>query len=169
MTARQQHLESLRQDARLEIKSRIEQRDKYSIQLTIALAALVAVAFSRTGFRRVLLAAPLVSIYFTVLILYSYRVHSILAKYLRQALEPELAKELDVDLSLEWENFYANNAVPGIRRSFFVSALWTVTLLSLGVLWATEWGDVTFRSVLLVVTFVYVTASLVVTTRGAQR
>jgi hypothetical protein len=51
------HLEKLRDDARDEIKRRIEQRDKCSIQLTIALGAIVAVAFSK-NLDKALLAAP---------------------------------------------------------------------------------------------------------------
>jgi hypothetical protein len=51
------HLEALREDARDEIKRRIEQRDKYSIQLTIALAAIVAVSFSYPHFGKVLIVA----------------------------------------------------------------------------------------------------------------
>jgi hypothetical protein len=66
------HLEALRSDVRDEIKRRIEQRDRYSIQLTLAMGAIVAFAFSKDGFRMALVAAPLVSIYFTVLVLYSH-------------------------------------------------------------------------------------------------
>jgi hypothetical protein len=162
---RQDHLERIREDVRHEIKSRIEQRDKYSIQLTIALAAIIAVAFSQAGFRRVLLAAPLVSIYFTVLILYSYRVHGILAQYLREVLEPRLAEEFGVDLGLEWENFYARNAVPGIRRTFFITSLWVITVLSLAILFAAEWrgADMTFRAVLLAASLIYLVASGLIT------
>jgi len=88
------HLEKLRDDVRDEIKKRIEQRDKYSIQLTIALGAIVAFTFrsGSSGSSQALIAAPLVSIYFTVLILYSYRIHKILARYLREEIEPRLAE-----------------------------------------------------------------------------
>lgn len=44
------HLEVIRQDIRDEIKKRIEQRDRYSIQLISALGALVTVAFSSVVF-----------------------------------------------------------------------------------------------------------------------
>jgi hypothetical protein len=63
------HLEALRTDVRDEIKKRIEQRDKYSIQMTIALGAIVGVAFSKPELQKVLTAAPLISVYFTALIL----------------------------------------------------------------------------------------------------
>jgi len=131
------HLEAIRIDIRDEIKRRIEQRDKYSIQLTIALAALVAISLS-TGFGKALLAAPLVSIYFTVLILYSYRVHSILARYLCEEIEPELSLRCETPSEKEWETWYQKQEVPGIRRSFFLRALWVVTSISLFYLWVAE-------------------------------
>ena len=132
------HFETLRQDARDEIKKRIEQRDKYSVQLSIALTALVAVSFSTPDLRTVLIAAPLVSIYFTVLILYSYRVHHVLSKYLRDEIEPELARLCGIRANQEWENYYKTQRVPGIRRKFFLCALWVVTVLSLVYLWLTQ-------------------------------
>jgi len=58
------HLELLRQDARDEIKRRIEQRDKYSIQLTIAIGAILAFSIRPNGSSLTLIAIPIVSIYF---------------------------------------------------------------------------------------------------------
>ena len=128
------HLETLRADARDEIKRRIEQRDKFSIQLTVSLGAIVAVSFSRRELGGVIIAAPLVSIYFTVLILYSYRIHGVLASYLRHGLEPAIATTAGTDPMLEWEQFYSHNAVPGIRKSFFITSLWVVTVSSIAYL-----------------------------------
>lgn len=156
------HFEALRQDARDEIKRRIEQRDRYSIQLSIALAALLAVSFSTPGLRAVLIAAPLVSIYFTVLILYSYRVHHVLAKYLREQIEPELARVYGTPVDKEWENYYTKHAVPGIRRQFFLAALWVVSVLSLIYLWFAEL-DKLGSTVLGVATGVYGLADIMIT------
>lgn len=125
------HLEKIRDDIRDEIKRRIDQRDKYSIQLTVVLSAIVGVSFSKPGFEKILLAAPLASIYFTVLILYSYRIHAVLAGYLREKIEPALAALAGTDPSIEWERYYLDHAVPGIRRGFFLTALWVVTIVSL--------------------------------------
>lgn len=130
------HLEALRQEVRDEIKLRIEQRDKYSIQLTVALSALLALSVTNTtnqvtvfGFTyRILLAAPLVSIYFTTLILYSYRIHKLMAKYLREEIEPELSQLCGTVIKKEWEHYYQNHAVPGIRKSFFLGTLWLVCI-----------------------------------------
>lgn len=150
------HLEMIRQDVRDEVKRRIEQRDKYSIQMTIALGALVAISFSTTGLRMILVAVPLVSIYFTVLILYSYKIHRLLAQYLREEVEPELARLCGTAGDKEWETYYLEHAVPGIRRWFFQGTLWAVVALSLLYLWSeknvvNELG----KTALIVVTIVY--------------
>lgn len=158
------HFETLRQDARDEIKRRIEQRDKYSIQLSIALAAIVAVTFSTAGLRAVLIAAPLVSIYFTLLVLYSYRIHHFLAKYLREEIEPELAGLCRISVNKEWENYYKDTAglMPGIRRQFFLYALWVVSASSLIYLWLTGFNQLG-AAVLGVATTVYVAADVWIT------
>ncbi len=135
------HLESLRSDAREEIVKRIEQRDKYSVQLTIALTAIVGIAFSRPELTMVLIAAPLSAVYFTVLILYSYRIHGIRAMYIKTQIEPQLADLTGLTAETEWEIFYASRLVPGIRRRFFILALWIVlfvTLAYLAYFWAFE-------------------------------
>ncbi len=126
--ARLDHVRAVKLDIRDEIKRRIEQRDKYSIQMTVVLTAVIGVAFSKPGFQNALLAAPLASIYFTVLILYSYRVHGVLARYLREVVDPILAKAAGAAPELEWESYYRSHAAPGIRRRFFLTALWVVTI-----------------------------------------
>jgi hypothetical protein len=156
------HFETSRQDVRDEIKRRIEQRDKYSIQLSLALAALLAVSFSTTGLRAVLIAAPLVSIYFTVLILYSYRVHHVLAKYLREEIEPELARLCGTPVNKEWENYYQTQEIPGIRRQFFLAALWVICTLSLLYLWLAERNQLGWP-LLLAASLVYVGADAWIT------
>ena len=157
------HLEVLREDARDEIKRRIEQRDKYSIQLTIALGAIIAISFSDPTFGKVLVVAPLVSICFTVLILYSYRIHNVLAKYLREKIEPKLAELCKTSPDLEWEVFYSTQQTPGIRHNFFLTSLWIVCITSLLYLWVTERGEADFRMVLWVVTILYTSAAIAIT------
>jgi hypothetical protein len=150
------HLEKIKGDLREEIKKRIEQRDKYSIQLTVVLAALVAITFSERGFQKALLAVPLASIYFTVLILYSYRVHRLMTKYLREVIEPRLAEGAGSDPAQEWETYYQANAIPGIRKGFFMAALWVVTLASVALLYVMQWSDEPFRAVLVTAAALYV-------------
>ncbi len=174
------HFETLRQDVRDEMKRRIEQRDKYSIQLTIALGALVAVSLS-TGFGKALVAAPLISVYFTVLILYSYQIHYVLAKYLREEIEPGLAYLYGTPLEKEWETYYyydykknKKREVPGIRRSFFLVALWVIWFLTLLYLWVTDGKQgefpclvqfTDFRKILVSIAIVYFIANLWITIR----
>jgi len=132
------HIETLWHEARDEIKRRIEQRDKYSIQMTIALGALVVVSFSSASspnLRLCIVAVPSVALYFTTLIIYSYRVHTVLTTYLRERIEPRLAEGYGIELDLELENYYKNREVPGIRRWFFLLTLWAATVLSLLYLW----------------------------------
>lgn len=136
------HLEALRSDVRDEIKRRIAQRDSYSVQLTVTVGALAGAAFARVELERALLAAPLVSIYFTVLILYSYMVHDLLAKYLRETIEPALAEQAGTEPEDEWEAYYKRHKVPGIRRTFFLYALWGVTVLTVVVLYLRDPGFV---------------------------
>lgn len=164
-----QHLQSLRQDIREEIKYRIQQRDAYSIQMTIALGALVGIAATSIAAQtqsnntasitnsvyRVLIAAPLISIYFTTLILYSYRIHRLLSKYLREVIEPELSRYYKVPINIEWENWYAKNAVPGIRRSFFLGSLWTICILSPLYVASSEGWKGTFLLPLGIITIIY--------------
>lgn len=156
-------MELLRKDARDEIKKRIEQRDKYSIQLTIALASIVAVSFAYPGLDKVLIVAPLVSIYFTVLILYSYQIHTVLASYLRIKIEPELSSLCGTSPDLEWETFYRSYKVPGIRRNFFLIMLWVVYAASLVYLWMTKRGEANFKAVLWVASIIYTLAVIVIT------
>ncbi len=172
-----QHFQSLRQDIREEMKYRIQQRDTYSIQMTLALGTLVGVAATSVATQtqstsvasivnlayRAIIAAPLIAIYYTTLILYSYRVHRLLSKYLREVIEPELARLSNVSIDVEWENWYTKNAVPGIRKSFFLSSLWLITILSpLYVAFSEQWQG-TFLLPLGIVSFLYLLVAIWIT------
>ena len=157
-----EHLEAIRQDVRDEIKRRIEQRDKYSIQMTMALGAIVALSFP-TDFGKALMAAPLITIYFTVLVLYSYRIHGLLVLYLREEIEPELARLCGTSREKEWETWYKAHAVPGIRRAFFLCTLWLVCIASPAYLWMAETEQTEFRMALIVATTIYILAASAIT------
>lgn len=134
--------EAIHQELRNEIRQRIEQRDRYSIQMTVSLAAIVAISATRTDqmrdMHRVLLAAPLVSIYYTVLIQYSYAVHSVLSRQLREAIEPAIARLTGVPVEFEIENYYKTHRAPGIRRTFFMTSMWVMTVCTTLVIGLTE-------------------------------
>jgi hypothetical protein len=122
------HYQALREDVRTEIKTRIQQRDNFSTQFITALGAIVAVAFAKDGFEKVILIAPLIVIYYTMQIMYSYRVHDILARYLREEIEPTLTRLCKGNPEHEWERYYKKNAKPGIRRKFFIYVMWMVSV-----------------------------------------
>ena len=123
------HLEALREDRRDEIMRRIEQRDKYSIQLIVALGALLAAALAYDSKYAILvaMAAPSVSLYFTFFIMRSYRVHDLSVSRLLE-IERNLACRCGTDPELEWEHFYGKHEKSGVRSNFFVVALWLVCL-----------------------------------------
>lgn len=132
------HLENIRRDIRDEIKKRIKQRDNYSIQQIISLGVIAGVAFSKSDFIYVLLIAPPISIYFTMLIIYSYRLHDFLTEYLREKIEKPLAVLCDTPVENEFETYYEKISRPGIRRTFFVGLMWVVVISPLAYIWLTQ-------------------------------
>ncbi len=164
-----QHLEMLWRDARDEIKMRIQQRDKFSIQLVLALSTIVAVSFSRKEFWWILILVPLVSTYFTMLILYSYKIHAILVKYIQEELEPKLSKFYRISQENEWETYYKKNAVPGIRQYFFLISMWVINASVLIYLWVNELQQFGFKTIFvvifLIITLLYLFAMFFVTIR----
>jgi hypothetical protein len=163
------HLHKIREDIRSEIRTRIQQRDGYSIQLIVVLGAVFAAAFAQRGLDKVLIVAPLASIYFTMLILYSYRLHDVLARYLRTEIEPRTA-QIVIDAApgaagspsawareLEWENWYVSRARlrPGLRRSFFYWIAVATTIGAMTYLWIVHGGESPFRVVLVVSSCTY--------------
>ncbi len=159
-----QHLENIRNDVRDEIKNRITQRDKYSIQQLISLGVITGVAFSRPELIYVLFIAPAVSLYYTMLLIYSYKIHDFSTKYLREVLEPELADLCDLNQKIELQNYYRNNkSKPGIRREFFIATMWIVVTSTLFYLWYIYYLDQSFVIVLFVLSIVFVTAAVFLT------
>lgn len=135
------HIEAIREDVRDEVKRRIQQRDQYSMQLTVALGAIAVGAYSTNGTTRLFILAPLVTFYFTALILYSYRIHHMLANYLRNVIEPKFEDLTGFPKAAEWETWYQNQGIrPGVRRWFFVAEMCCVTGITLAFLWHKEWS-----------------------------
>jgi hypothetical protein len=159
------HYEKLREDVRSEIKMRITQRDNFAIQLITTLGLLCTLGFANEGFSQVLVIAPLLSIYYTMQILYSYKLHDALAGYLRDILEPELSELCHIKLEHEWESYYSGINVPGIRRIFFLWSMWIVSSLSVIYLGITSYlqGNSDFFNVVLVAGSIYVVSMIYVT------
>lgn len=123
------HLEAVRTSMREEILLRIKQRDDFSNYLAVALGTIVTLSFT-TNHVIFLLAAPFASIYFTSMIIHSYEIHVSVMQYLRGIVEPQLAELCGTPPENEWEKFYTTRKKSGIRRSFFISAMWFVCLAS---------------------------------------
>jgi hypothetical protein len=157
------HYERLREDVRSEIKVRINQRDIFAIQLITTLGVICSVAFAQEGFNKVIIVAPMLSVYYTMQILYSYRLHDQLAKYLREILEPQLSKLSMTNPKHEWEYYYFHEkkANPGILRTFYFRAMWVVTFASMSYLWVST--DSSFRVAFFISSGIYLAAMISIT------
>ncbi|MGH9424581.1 MAG: hypothetical protein ACRD3J_31700, partial [Thermoanaerobaculia bacterium] len=76
-------------------------------------------------------------------------------------LEPEIASAFESPIALELETYYSRQAVPGIRKRFFLAALWVVTVSSLAYLFASETSR-PFVCVLIALASVYLIACFLV-------
>jgi len=155
------HLEKIRDDVRDEIKRRIGQRDSYSMQLTIASGTIMAIAFS-AGRQEILILLPLVSIYYIVLIMYSYEIHRFAAQYLRDEIEPKLAELCGTPNNIEWETYYKGEKiapektekeakVPGIRRLFFLAWMVIITVVYICYVWLSPVSNEKFCKIILII------------------
>lgn len=128
-----------------------------SIQMVLALGASFAVAIER--FPRSILIAPLISLYYTAMILYSYKIHDIAVRLLREGLEPTLAKMAGTDPALEVETFFHRHGAAGIRRDFFWGVSIATTVISL-LYFAVTQSDFHSRVLLAVASVSYVSGLL---------
>ncbi|MGN0153213.1 MAG: D-glycero-alpha-D-manno-heptose-1,7-bisphosphate 7-phosphatase [Lachnospiraceae bacterium] len=97
----------IRDDARDELKQRIAQRDNFAIQYTVITLALLTLTFSQNGEKVSFVALallPLVSLFYSMLIDSSYRVHERLVEYLNAEIEPRISKEFGNKIML-WEQY----------------------------------------------------------------
>jgi hypothetical protein len=81
------HYDNVRRDMRMEVTQRVSQRDRFGIECFIAIGTLVIAA---TQFGWVLLAAPLIVIYYTTQIFESYKVHKKLVRYIADVVEENI-------------------------------------------------------------------------------
>jgi hypothetical protein len=141
------------------------------MQLTVALGAVVIGAYSARGTSRLFILAPLLAIYFTALILYSYRIHDMLAGYLREEIEPEFQELTELPATKEWEIWYRSEGRrPGVRRWFFVAEMWIVTVAGLGFLWHQEWSvPGQFQLILACATLAYPALMMPMTILGLRK
>jgi len=168
---RMAYLVGIRDDLRNEIKQRILQRDRYANQLTLAMGAIMAVAMvpglgapGNTPLARpylgLLVVVPLVGIFYSSLILYSYKIHRTLARHIEQRIEPEIEELCPTPLKprystpAAWEMSYVQtySQTPGIRSGFLRVMTEIAALLAMTVAWVA--GDLPFV-LLLILTIAY--------------
>ena len=128
----QQHYENINSDIRNEIKQRITQRDSYSVQMIVSVGVLLTIAFGNSKYDKVIIALPLFSIYYTMLILYSYKIHKNLTDYLVYELYPIYSTLYEgISIKSEWELYHQiNQTKPGIRKIFFKTSMPIVSIFS---------------------------------------
>lgn len=79
--------------------------------------------------RELFLLLPTIIIYFTIFILYIYKIHERLSQYLKHVIEPELKKSLDTEFC-ELEEWFAYNKDNGIRKLYFFIIMWLITAIT---------------------------------------
>ena len=132
---------SIYTDCRGEIESRINQRDNFAIQFMTSTGVVLGVScldFSFAPYLFFLL--PLITIFYSMQILYSYTIHDRLHNFLVEQLEPELAKLNGYSncerQKLFWESYCTRenqsriSKNPGIRKGFFQAIPYVMTVLS---------------------------------------
>jgi hypothetical protein len=155
------HYEKVREDIRGEIKLRIGMRGRLATYMVALLALVCAVAFADGEYGQALLVVPFLSVFFTTQILYSYRKHDVLAKYLREVIEPALAKLHRIDPSREWHTYGYKTARSGFMRGFLIGVMWVVSAGSMIFLWFQTESD--FRLTFYIFAGVYALVMLSIT------
>ena len=130
------HLESIQDDVRGEIKQRINQRDGFAIQYLVSVGAVITAVLSTNLDVSIyfLLVAPLLAIFYTTQILYSYSMTDKISNYIINKLDRPIEKILGTE---EWESYSwrtkqkTKTRTTGIRKDFFRGSMWVVTLICL--------------------------------------
>ena len=113
-----------------EIQMRIEQRDKFAIQLITSLGAILTLGFVNIQYSAFMFfLIPLITLFFSIQILYSYEIHNRCHRFLTEEIEPLLGELLDFKYydvnNYMWETYCKIEQQekviksPGIRKKFF--------------------------------------------------
>lgn len=132
---------SVQADLRGEIKQRISQRDGFSTQFLIACGTVVTISFQNFPFAFFLIwLMPIVTIFYSLQILYSYVMHDNISRFLRKHIEPELSRLLEIKQAHRHNFFWetrcsfdrelTNIKYPGIRKEFFEKVIFIVPVIS---------------------------------------
>ena len=133
------HIEAVQDDVRGEIKQRINQRDSFAIQYLVAIGAIITAVLSTPLNISIyfLLVAPLLAIFYTTQILYSYSMTDKISKYIMDCLDKPIEKILGTE---EWESYSwrtkqaTKTRSTGIRKDFFRGSMWVITLLCISII-----------------------------------
>lgn len=125
-------------DARNELKQRIAQRDSFTVQYTVILAAMLTIACSNYSDKTTTIALALLSVltdFYTILMDSSYRVHNRLVEYLNSEIEPQLEKETAG--TRLWEHYCKDirrlegDSAFGSRQKFFHIVLVCIPIVAM--------------------------------------
>lgn len=136
-----EYLISLQADLRGEVKQRISQRDGFATQFLIACGTVITISFLDFPYAAFLIwLMPLVTIFYSLQILYSYIIHDNVTRFLRKHVEPELSRLLEIKQAHRHNYFWetrcsfdrelSNIKYPGIRKSFFEKIIFIVPIIS---------------------------------------
>ncbi|MFC5403450.1 hypothetical protein [Cohnella soli] len=129
------HYEKIREDIRHEMKLRMRQRDRYAAQMAVLLTLLFVAGAISAQWLLALVAVPFLSAFYTAQLLYSYRKHDLLAQYMREVVEPELADLHGTDPAREWQTYEYKLAGAGHLRGFYLWTMWAVGAGALSYIW----------------------------------
>ncbi|RKP51667.1 hypothetical protein D7Z26_18030 [Cohnella endophytica] len=129
------HYEQVREDIRHEMKMRMRQRDGFAAQMGILLTLVLTVGIANSGYRQALILAPMLAIFYTLQIMHSYRKHDLLARYLKDVLEPDLSSLHNIDPGREWQAYASKTTRSGNRRGLFLWTMWVVGAGAMVYLW----------------------------------
>jgi len=147
------------EEARDEIKMRIQARNSFGIQLIVTLGALLVAGFTKTDFSPyAFFLMPLVVWFFSSQISYSYAIHELLHRYLvnniekgiSEVLEYNSAKEsktIPLETYFDTEKNKTKQKSNGIRKEFFnrlLIAIVPLTELIFGAVTYKNWHGLSF-------------------------
>ena len=138
---RLEHLLSVQEDLRGEVKQRVAQRDGFATQFIIACGTVITISLLDFAYSFFLIwFIPIVTIFYSVLILYSYTIHDNITSFLRKHIEPEISRLLKIShphrQNFLWETRCAYDRTmektkfPGIRKGFFEKIIFCAPIIS---------------------------------------
>lgn len=135
------YLIALQQELRNEVKQRVAQRDGFATQFLVGCSTVITLSLMDFPYAVFLIwLMPLVTIFFSLQILYSYVIHDNLTRFLRKHVEPELSRLLEIKQTHRHNYFWETRCAfdrmildmrfPGIRKGFFEKIIFVAPVIS---------------------------------------